>query len=253
VWLLVALQRFIGTQNTPGAFGTPLGMLLQVAREAKRLGAQEVLVVSEGSDPAVDFAPAVFDALLHDAPHRFVDARTTAVFPSGAAAVILWPGAQPAREAYQSWGGGRWARTVSLRAGEGEVKIVRGPSTFPDIPDPREASALLANGAELLGAGGDARVWQLWWRAPEGGAGEDYHVFAHLYNAQGERSAQVDEATLLTRDWRAGDLVVNYFALNDSGAAVRAGMYAWPSLAPVSVLDAGGNPAGEWVEFSVVP
>jgi hypothetical protein len=31
---------------------------------------------------------------------------------------------------------------------------------------------------------------------------------------------------------------------------VRAGMYAFPSLAPVPVLDGAGQPAGEWLEFT---
>jgi len=30
---------------------------------------------------------------------------------------------------------------------------------------------------------------------------------------------------------------------------VQAGMYSYPSLAPVSVLDASGNPAGQWIDF----
>jgi 4-amino-4-deoxy-L-arabinose transferase-like glycosyltransferase len=253
VWLNLALLRFLGTQNTPGAFGTPLGMLINVAEAAKRAGAEDILVVSDGSDPAVDLAPAVFSVLLHDAPHRFVDARTTAVFPAGPATVILWPGAQPAQELYQRWGGGQWAGTVPLRTGEGVAYLARASGLALGVPRAREASALLANGAELLGSGGDAQVWQLWWRAPDGGAGEDYHVFAHLLDANGARTAQADQATLRTLDWRSGDLVVDYFALGGHGGVVRAGMYAWPSLAPVAVLDAAGNPAGEWIEFPIDP
>ena len=61
--------------------------------------------------------------------------------------------------------------------------------------------------------------------------------------------AQIDQPTLT--DWRADDLIVSYFALNQTGVTVRSGMYAYPSLAPATVLDALGNPAGEWVEFSL--
>ena len=51
--------------------------------------------------------------------------------------------------------------------------------------------------------------------------------------------------------WVAGDTVVNYFAFGGAagGAEVRAGMYAYPSLTPANVLDAAGNPAGEWLIF----
>src|SRR5574342_177801 len=92
VWLSLALLRFVGAQNTPGAFGTPLGMLIETAETAKRLSLEDILVVSEGADPTLDSVPAVFDVLLRDVPHRFVDGRTTAVFPAGNASVVLWPG-----------------------------------------------------------------------------------------------------------------------------------------------------------------
>jgi hypothetical protein len=108
----------------------------------------------------------------------------------------------------------------------------------------------LSNGAELLGSGGDASRWELWWRAAGPAEGENYQVFAHLLDASGAKVGQADEPTLSGRQWRAGDTVVNYFALGGAaGTEVRAGMYAYPSLAPVEVLDAAGNPAGQWVVF----
>ena len=124
-----------------------------------------------------------------------------------------------------------------------------GSSVTLAIPRPRDASALLSNGAELLGSGGDATRWELWWRAPGPVEGENYHVFAHLLDANGERIAQADEATYAVNDWRPGDLVVNYFVLEGEGVTVRAGMYTYPSFAPALVLDAAGNPAGQWIEF----
>lgn len=251
VWLSLALLRFIGAHNTPGAFGTPLGMLIETAETAKRLSSADVLVVSDGADPSIDSVPAVFDVLLRDVPRRFADGRTTAVFPVGNASVVLWPGDYPGVELYRQWGGGQWSNTVPLRAGEGEVRFAAGSGIALAVPRPREASALLGNGAELLGSGGNARRWELWWHAPGPTEGENYHVFAHLLNANGERVSQSDLATYAARDWRAGDLVVNYFALQGEGVTVRAGMYAYPSLAPAQVLDVAGSPAGEWIEFPI--
>jgi hypothetical protein len=255
-WLVVALYGFLGTQATPGAFGVPLEKLLQVADSARHLGAPEVMVVSDGSDPWQDETPAVFDVLLTDVPRRFVDGRTTAVLPANGAAVILWPGSYPVTDLYRQWSGGQWAAVVPLRSGEGEVDVAKGGGARP-VPRPRDASALLSNGAELLGSGGDAQNWELWWRAPDGGAGEDYHVFAHLLDAKGEPVAQMDEPTAATRYWRADDTVVNYFELKapslgaQPGVVVQSGMYAYPSLTPVNVLDAAGNPAGQWLSFPV--
>src|SRR5690606_15520431 len=135
------------------------------------------------------------DVLLRGTPHRFVDGRTTAVFPAGRAAVLLWRGeaAWPATALYQRWGGGEWAARLPLRVGEGEAVIAAGAGDVP-VPAPRAASALLANGVEVLGTGlpPGADGWALWWRAPGPQAGEHYHLFAHLLAADGARLAQVD-------------------------------------------------------------
>jgi hypothetical protein len=251
-WQVLALYQFVGTQATPGAFGVPLAKLLQAADAARGVGAPEVLVVSAGSDVWQDNEPAVFDALLHGTPHRFVDGRTTAVMPAGQAAVMVWPGDFPGSKLYRQWGVGQWQAQILLRPGEEVVYVAGGQGALP-VPRPREASALLSNGAELLGSGGDAALWELWWRAPGPAEGEDFHVFAHLLDSGGARLAQADEATLGVSAWRAGDVVVNYFSLDQAktgtGAAVRAGMYTYPSLAPASVLDAAGNRAGDWLIF----
>lgn len=247
VWLWFTTLHFISLQNTPGAFGPPLGKLMQVAELARQLSQTDVVIVSAGADPKVDFAPAVYEALLPDVPHRFVDGDLTAVFPAGDAVVVLWPGDYASPDLYRQWGGGQWAATVPLRIGEGTVALAMGQGRELTIPRPREASALLNNGAELLGSGGDAARWELWWRANASLDGEAYQVFAHLLNANGERIAQADQATYT--DWHAGDLVISYLGLGSAGTVVRSGMYAYPSLAPAFVLDAQGSPAGVWIEF----
>jgi len=249
-WQVLALFNFVGAHATPEAFGVPVARLLESASAARRLDAPEILVVSAGSDTWQDNEPAVFDALLHGTPHRFVDGRTTAVMPEGEAALLLWPGDFPGHDLYHEWGREQLQTEIMLRQGEGVVYVTRGRGALP-VPRPREASALLSNGAELLGSGGDAQRWELWWRAPGPAEGENYQVFAHLLDAGGAKLAQVDEATLEVGEWRAGDTVVNYFAFGGAagGAEVRAGMYAYPSLTPANVLDAAGNPAGEWLIF----
>jgi hypothetical protein len=253
VWILLALLNFLATYATPGGFGTPLGLLLRTAQAARQTGQPEILVVADGTQPGIDLAPTVFDVLLGDYPHRFVDGRTTAVFPAGPAAVILWPGASdygwPVGALYRAWGGGNWRQIIHLRQGEGDALLAVSPGAQPVVPRPRPASALLANGAELLGSARAAGGWQLWWRAPGPLPGDHYQVFAHLNDASGQRLAQMDGPTYPPESWRAGDLVANRFVLPEGGALVQAGMYSYPSLAPVSVLDASGNPAGQWIDF----
>lgn len=251
VWLTAALLGFLGARATPGAFGAPLGLILDVADRVR--AAPDVVVVSEGADPHVDEMPAVFDVLLRDTPHRFVDGRTTVVLPAGDAAVVVWPGAAPypGEDLIRTWGGGGWAEVVSLRAGEGRVRIARFADVALEPIEPRAASALLSNGAELLGGGlAEGGRWALWWRAPGGAAeAEAVTVFAHRLDAGGARVAQADVPTYPIAGWRARDLVVSYFTLQGQGVRVRAGMYGAQSLTPVDVLDAAGNPAGQWVEF----
>jgi 4-amino-4-deoxy-L-arabinose transferase-like glycosyltransferase len=252
VWLSLALLRFVATTNTPGAFGTPLRHMLQAVATARRAGQSEVLVVGHGDDPGTDQDAAVFDVLLRGTPHRLIDGTTTAVLPAEGAAVILWPAPGgypwPVEALYAEWAGGAWTARLPLRAGEGEALIAVGGAQ-PAVPRPREASALLANGAEVLGTGAGGPGWQLWWRAPGPVEGEGAHLFAHLLDASGARIAQVDAPTYDPAAWRAGDLVVSFFALPPGGVTVRAGMYAYPSLAPVPVLDAAGEPAGDFLLF----
>jgi hypothetical protein len=209
--------------------------------------------VAEGAQANFDAAPTVFDVLLRGYPHRFVDGRTAAVFPAGPAAVILWPAngdyGWPVAALYRAWGGGNWSNIIPLRQGEGAALLAVSYGVQPVVPRPRSASALLANGAELLGSARAAGGWQLWWRASGPLPGDHYQVFAQLYDAAGQRVAQVDGPTYPPESWEPGDLVANRFMLPESGALVRAGMYAYPSLEPVAVLDAAGNPAGQWIDF----
>jgi 4-amino-4-deoxy-L-arabinose transferase-like glycosyltransferase len=252
VWLFIALINFIGTRATPDAFGTPLGQLLQVA-EAVR-GAPDVVIVSAGAHPHLDEVPAVFDVLLRGTPHRFVDGRTTAVFPVGEARVIVWPmNASPATAAYTRLGNFQVQANISLRQTEGTVQVLAANNSaeqaLTQLPHPREASTLLSNLAEILGSGGNGRRWQLWWRAPDGG--EDVTVFAHLLDANGNRIAQADVPTYPASGWRAGEVVISFFELNNTGLTVRSGMYQSTSLAPIEILDVNGNPAGQWLEFPI--
>ncbi len=249
VWAVAALLSFVGSRATPSGFGTPLGLLLRVADTVR--AAPDVIIVSAGTNPNLDETPAIFHALLRDTPHRFVDGRTTAVIPAGEARAVLWPRTLPEALLAIYDDAASQETLTPLRWGEGEVRTltISGAATFSP-PYPRPAPALLTNGAEILGWGGEPGHWQLWWRV-RAGSDEDTTLFAHLLDTSGNRVAQADVPTYPAAGWRTGDLVVSLFSLPGAGAMIRSGMYGSLSLAPVEVLDVAGNPAGQWIEFEL--
>ncbi len=64
---------------------------------------------------------------------------------------------------------------------------------------------------------------------------------------------QADGAGFPSADWRAGDTVLTWFDIAISSDAppppysVRVGMYTYPGVANVQLIDVAGNPAGEFV------
>jgi len=82
-----------------------------------------------------------------------------------------------------------------------------------------------------------------------------YHWFNHLLDEQGGMIDQRDGPSLLPAHWRAGDTVFNWFDLHlpsepSSGDyGMRVGMYAYPAVQNVPLLDSGGAPGEEWIEI----
>ncbi len=106
--------------------------------------------------------------------------------------------------------------------------------------------------------GGTLR-WQLTWSveaAPP--PGTDYHWFNHLIDAGGRRVAQKDGVGFPSRHWRAGDTVVTWFDIPlaaDVPAGqytMRVGIYTFPDVHNVALLDASGNPAADAVELGPI-
>jgi len=261
VGVVLALLDFIATRPTPDAFGTPLKFQLQAAEQARALGAP-VVVVSPGDDPNVDEWPAVFDVLLRDVPHRFVDGTHAALFPGAPAALLITPGADAAAQVYAQAGVLGPADDLPARPGDAPFRVARlggGPGlALSPVAEPRT----LANGVELVGyrfsggiGPGQSLEWWIAWRVlwPPSDPATDYHIFNHLVDASGVRWSQKDAGTVPAKDWAAGDLVVQVLRLEvEPGAGpgpfwMRVGMYTYPGLQNQPVLDVAGNPAGEAV------
>ncbi len=251
------LVRFVVQTATPGGFGTPLAMKLEATELARaRLaesGAVEVLIAGDGERPLADEFPAVYDLLLHDVPHRFVDLAETAVFPAHNSIILLNPSAGDGAVLYQQVAS--TIETIPLREGEGELQILQleallSPQHSIDPPQ------ILSNWAAIAGyddpvvhADGTA-TWRLYWYAGEPSA-TDFHLFTHLLNENGEQVGGADTAVFGANQWRQGDLVVSTVRMEwaEEITAVRVGMYEFPEITAVSLYDVAGNLAGESLEI----
>jgi hypothetical protein len=74
-----------------------------------------------------------------------------------------------------------------------------------------------------------------------------------LLDERGTLRSQHDTSGFSTSSWQAGDLVVSRFAipipsdLPSGRYQVWAGLYTYPDIVNVSILDVAGNPAGDRV------
>ncbi len=262
-WAVVTLIQFVGSTHTPGAFGTPLKHELAAVNTAVELlsttGAGEILVAAPGESPGVDDAPAVYGVLLRGVPHRFVDVERHALFPA-AGAVVLLDGRSPG----PTWTGDLYTavatsgETIALRPGEGELRVLAlNGGVRPAAQRPFDPPDLLANWVNFLGVDVPARVdrdqvlWQVHWRTGDNPDPQRYQFFNHVIAPSGERVGQADGPAFDPAQWRAGDALISRFLLPwpeevaVDTAVVRVGMYRFPSLENVPLLDVAANPTSD--------
>lgn len=257
-----ALLIFLVTQATPGGFGTPLQFQLIAAEYAVQLvesgRAHEILVAGPGNDPALDGQAAVFDFHLRRVPHRFVDLDSSAVFPAHDSGVLIPTGRFPLGSTYEMLAAD--VRRFPLRRDEGVVTVYSLPGgTIPPMARMLESEPLLANFVALLGhsplsARGE---WQVLWRVGVPAA-VDYHIFNHLHDVFGERIAQADDTAFPAAQWQENDVVLSRFVMEVPVSAqkpwtMRTGMYRYPSLENVPLLDEAANPYTDAAEFLLLP
>jgi hypothetical protein len=103
------------------------------------------------------------------------------------------------------------------------------------------------------GTDGTVLLSLAWWLDGPPPRGIDYHTFAHLVDGDGKRWGQQDMSSFPTAYWRTGDLMVTHFQIQTDPEApsgeywMHFGMYSYPEVVNVPVLDAAGNPAADIV------
>ena len=242
------LLRFLDQHNTVGGFGTPLYRQLQAVEDAKKLAnGAEILLVSDGEFVESAEQPAIYAVLLRDVPHRFVNGQRSAVFPRAGAVVLLTQSADLARPLYSASSSAR--QTIPLRPGEGELLLLR-VETPPPPQHSFDPPYLLQNWVQLEGVTATKTTWQLHWRVGAGGA--TYHWTNQWLDGEGATIDQSDAPTFASSAWREGDVVISLFpASSHPSQGVRVGLYEYPSLRAIPVLDAASNPSADWLELAL--
>ena len=137
------------------------------------------------------------------------------------------------------------------------------PNSFPAAGVILQPEPLLANFVRFFGHNKlrrmpEGQLWDVYWRPADNPNPSDYHLFNHLIDGSGARIAQADGAAFSGDQWRAGDVVISRFVLPLTGEAqppltMRVGMYRFPSLENVPVLDEAANPASDAIELPLNP
>ncbi len=255
------LLQFISTNNTVGGYGPPLAMQLEATETVRRLyaetGASEILIAGVGDDPALDAFAATNTVLLRDLPHRFVDVRDTAVFPNKNSIILLDPAAQGMADVYVQ--AAQQGVVIPLRAGEGVWQVLAlGDTAVPQAEYTLDPPPILTNWASFAGydapdfnAEGIAN-WRIYWNSGEPSL-NDYHLFNHLLDENGDRLTQADQSLFPATQWQSGDLIITQTKLEwpKNATIMRIGMYQYPSLDPVLIFDVAGNPSTDAVEIEL--
>ena len=275
VYETVSVLQFVMRRDTTfGGYGTPVAYEIEAVETANRLrqelGGDEVIVLALGDESRMYEMPNAADVLMYDTPHRTVDIRSALVFPANPA--IYWVAYEmsPGEELLSTFTPEIADARVPLREGVRSFRFYHWPGGEPGtsckqaLPD---GPHTWANGAQLIGyclegdlKPGETLRWMLIWQ-PARTPAEDiyYHWFSHLVDGAGELRAQQDGPSLLPAYWRAGDTILNWFDLQippdapQDGYTMRVGMYTYPDVANVPLVDADGSPVGEWVEIELLP
>ena len=215
--------------------------------------------------------PTVFDCVVVRCSARFADPCRRFRFPSESRWSILVPLLSRGAGLEASWRllgidsvalGRRldWG-WVSYRTTCGMVPNVM-TSFSADAPGAGSAFANMSyfrlRRASSAKAGSDLDVTLAWWVREPAPAEGDTHFTVQVLSAEGNLIAQDDHAGFPSSTWEAGDLVLASFEIPLDGAIepgmyqVRAGMYSYPDVQFVPVVDVTGRPVDDGVLLTQV-
>ncbi len=281
VWQIAVtyqLHNFMVTHPSTGGYGIPLRYTRAAAQNAKALaGGAEIIVIGESNRPFVTETPTVFEALLFGTPHRFTDGRAALPVPEGTRTVYLvgplyeaTGGAlAPVLQRLTAWDSVRAGPVTRLADGVTYRTFVRESATRDEIVagmQPLAEGIPFANNVVFaayeapmtIRAGQQFTVWLAWWLRGLPPAGMDYHFTVQLLDEEGNLRAQDDHAAFPADYWRSGDLVLSRFVipvpadLQAGDYHLHAGMYSFPEITGVPVVNAQGRPVDAGVSLGTL-
>jgi len=278
VYDVLFLYAFVDHHITGGGYGRPVHYYITAARRLEALARTydppQALIVSDGDDTRWDQDPAVLNYLLENRlPVRFVNGRESMVFPQAGddGALLITPGAgDTALGVAGSYGREVESLRLPMREEEGSFRFFDWPGGDPtallDLGFTPSGTSRWTNGVEFLGARLEDPIapetirWATMWRiSASPPPGVNHHWFNHLVNAKGRKVGQRDDVGFPTHNWRAGDTVLTWFDIpiapeTQAGSyTMRIGMYTYPDIRNVSLMDIAGNAAGEYISLGPIP
>ncbi len=277
-WQLLVTSTLRATMvahPSTGGYGIPLRDSRHAAQQARHLAEEgEIVVLSSETMPFMTETPSVFSALLFGTPHRFADGRVVLPLPERERVVYLITPDLTSLPAtvlterlahlpelmegprvtlrdglvYQTY---LWESTDRAAITGGMIPLGSG------IPFANNVVFAATETPERASPGSHLDIWLAWWvrTAPMTGP---YHFTVQLLDAEGRLLSQDDHAGYPSAGWQAGDLVVSRFglalprSLSPNTYQLRAGVYRYPEIEVVPVVDPQGQPIDDGVTLGVL-
>jgi len=260
------LRTYMVNHPSTGGYGIPLRYTRAVAQSAKILANDaEIIVISESARPFITETPTVFEALLFGTPRRFTDGRAALPVPESTRTIYLvgplydasGGALAPVIQRLSAWesvtpgpvtrlADGMTYRTF-IREGVNRDDVIAGMQPLAaGIPFANNAVFAAYEAPETATAGQPVEVWLAWWLRGLPPEGVDYHFTVQLLDENGGLRAQDDHVGFPADYWQTGDLVLSRFTipvpanLEAGSYQLRAGMYSFPDIVNVAVVDPQG-------------
>ncbi|MBN1681437.1 MAG: glycosyltransferase family 39 protein [Anaerolineae bacterium] len=264
-WLIVGAAHWLDVDGAQEAFRAPMRLHLDLLDSWAEHGADIVLLTEtvEGKYGPTEQA-GLWRVTGEGYPSRVVNMpQGIPIHPGGQVIVgtlngpaipLLFGAGMTAGELNSGDPIFRW---VTIPAG-----YAPEPDVVPDGPD-RFSSGVRVLGVEARGGLVPGQPWPLtlYWQPERSDIDQQYQFSVRLIDGD-TTYAQWDIASLNGWLWHAGDIVVNAFDLpvadtlppgaQEAGnLAIQLIMYAWPDITNADVLDASGQPVGQWLLLPV--